>query len=179
MKYGSVLVLAFCTICFNSTALSSNRRSPAYIYGSHRGIYFEVNFGYGKVHQTLSDNLYTNNKGFTWNLVTGFQFTQNFAFEGGYISLPKVSGDLGYQAEAWYMALKGIYPVTSNFNVFGKLGFASSSRSNPLLLLAAAGLGYTINPQVSITAQLLNIFGSTQLPNTLLGTLGISYKLAL
>lgn len=179
MRYNLIVLSTLSVLCFNSTALANNNHSPAYIYGSHRGIYFEANFGYGKVHQTLSNNLYTSNKGFSWNLVAGFQFTENFAFEGGYVSFPKVSGDLGYQAEAWYMAFKGIYPVTANFNIFGKLGFAGSSRSNPLLLVGGAGLAYKINPQVAITAQLLNIFGSTELPNTLIGTAGISYKLAL
>lgn len=180
MKNRLIVLLGSCAFFFGSVALAGGEApSPSYTNASYRGLYFEMNFGYGKIHQTLSNDLYTHNKGFAWNLDAGFQFTRNFAFEGGYISLPKVGGRLGYHADAWYMAFKGIYPVTSSISAFGKLGFADSSRNGPLLLLGGIGLAYNLSPQIAITAQLLNVFGSTRLPNTLMGTAGIGYKLAL
>lgn len=180
MKNRLILLSGLFVLIFSTIALAGGQQPPSYSYNSYRGVYFETNFGYGKVHQTLSGDLYTDNKGFTWNLVAGFQFTRNFALEGGFISLPKVEGRLAYHADVWYAAFKGIYPVTSsNFNIFGKLGFGGSSRSTPLLLMGAVGLAYNISPQITITAQLLNIFGSSQLPNTIMGTAGISYKLPL
>ncbi|WP_423063420.1 hypothetical protein [Candidiatus Paracoxiella cheracis] len=180
MKSRLIVLLGSFAFFFGTVALAGGEvPPPPYANGPYHGLYFEMNFGYGKVHQTLSNDLYTHNKGFTWNLDAGFQFTRNFAFEAGYISLPKVEGRLGYHADAWYMAFKGIYPVTSNFSAFGKLGFADSSRNGPLLLLGGIGLAYNFSPQIAITAQLLNIFGSTRLPNTFMGTAGISYKLIL
>lgn len=94
------------------------------------------NLGANKV----SDN------GLAGRLALGYQFNQNFAIEMGYMQLHGRKQNVGYQIsdtdsdgkvsvsdlnakvklrqDAIDLAVKGILPVASNFNVYGKLGVA-------------------------------------------------------
>lgn len=180
MKSFSTLALSLIIISICTTALGARRPPPPPKPPSiHNppGIYFDGNVGYGKVHQTLSGNEYDDNKDFTWNVAAGYQFNAYAAIESSYIKLPEVTGTSGYHTHAWDFAAKLMYPISNQFNVFIKGGAATSPQSDPWLAVGGLGITYLINSQLSIIGQFLNIFGSTDLPNTIMGTIGLSYKL--
>ena len=75
----------------------------------------------------------------------GYQFNPNFAVEGGYVSLGKVSyhtttstsatGDATNTINAWNATAVGIWPLQNSWSLLGKLGLAyvrssDSSSSN-------------------------------------------------
>jgi opacity protein-like surface antigen len=85
----------------------------------------------------LNKNLADN--GLAGRIAIGYQFNQNFAVEAGYLQLgqskvnlgvihenniPIGEGSLKLQQNAIDLVGKGILPLASNFNVYGKLGVA-------------------------------------------------------
>ncbi|WP_435628338.1 outer membrane beta-barrel protein [Candidatus Ferrigenium straubiae] len=88
-----------------------------------------------------------------FKLQAGYQINQNFAVEGGYIDLGKISysatGTVGGvagtatetdKAEAWNISAVGILPFGNSFSAIGKLGVASV-RSNANAAVTLAGIG--------------------------------------
>lgn len=64
-------------------------------------------------------------------LFLGYQFNQNFAVEGAYVDLGKVTGSGTVsgvpvsgeaKAKTWQLVAVGIVPLANNFSLFGKLG---------------------------------------------------------
>jgi OOP family OmpA-OmpF porin len=54
----------------------------------------------------------------------GFRFNRNLAVEGGYAPLGEVSGsNLKLETNAWDLVGVGIWPISPQFSIFGKLGF--------------------------------------------------------
>ncbi len=79
------------------------------------------------------------NNGLAGRLAIGYQFNQNFAVELGYLQLASkkankifkdgdaddtISAAMKLNQNAIDLVLKGILPIASNFNVYGKLGAA-------------------------------------------------------
>jgi opacity protein-like surface antigen len=112
----------------------------------------------------------------------GYQFNQNFALEAGYFRTNQkqitlvtdsqkglVVGDVALDQNAIDLVAKGILPVNSNLNVYGKLGVAyvttdfslnsDDERFGPTIQNiakrkwapeAAVGVSYDITPNVSL-----------------------------
>jgi OOP family OmpA-OmpF porin len=114
------------------------------------GVYVTGQVGYADTHMgdktnisgfNAKDNNLSNN-GLAGRLAIGYQFNQNFAVEAGYlqlgqtkandllnlpINLPKIGltdSSLKLRQNAIDLVGKGIIPVASNVNVYGKLGVA-------------------------------------------------------
>lgn len=78
-----------------------------------------------------------------YKLLAGYQFHPNFALEGGYVNLGKLSATLNvtapavgslnvdYKADGWNLMAVGILPVSNDFSLFGKIGgFYSTTKGD-------------------------------------------------
>lgn len=96
-----------------------------------------------------------------YKIFAGYDFTRNWAVEGGYAHLGKptfnysgtgvlagTSGQAEAKETAWFLAGKGTWPINDQFNVFGKLGASwnkleTTASSNSALLNTLGGLPRT------------------------------------
>lgn len=126
---------------------------------SYKGIYVEGNVGYAN-HPWIADrtttpglenqlgvltNLSNINGGTTAGVDAGYQFTSNFALEGGWLYLPTASYNrdttvhltianttyvlpeglqVNINSNLGYLAVKGMVPIYDRFSAFAKLGAA-------------------------------------------------------
>jgi len=167
-------------------AMTANAAAP--------GIYVTGQVGYANNSMKIEtkDNIPNNDiskAGVAGRVAIGYQFNQNFALEAGYFrtaqkkatlvditpswipkGTPKVAiGNLSYDQDAIDFVAKGILPVSTNVNLYGKLGvaylttdakFNSSDKGfDPMLdniakrkfaPEAAIGVSYDITPNVSL-----------------------------
>ena len=86
-----------------------------------------------------------------YKLFAGYEFTRNWALEGGYTSLGKpqynysglANGNATVKESSWSLAGKGTLPLSDEFDLFGKLGWTynraelSGTTDNPGLLPAS------------------------------------------
>jgi OOP family OmpA-OmpF porin len=112
----------------------------------------------------------------------GYKFTENLAVEGGYRRLAdfdEIGGDLTLDQAA--VSVIGILPLSSGFNVFGRLGYnrieAKASAGNFSATestsggLYGVGVGYTFTPTISVRLEVQK--PSSDSTNV---SAGISYK---
>ncbi len=165
-------------------AMAANAAAP--------GLYVTGQIGYSDNNMKIEtkDNIPNNDisrAGLAGRVAVGYQFNQNFAVEAGYFRIgqkkatvvklinwprwrPRVAtGNLTYDQNAIDLLVKGIYPVATNLNLYGKLGVAylttnanfNSSDEDFNLNLdniakrkfapeAAIGVSYDITPNVSL-----------------------------
>lgn len=167
------------------------------------GVYFEGNFGYGKVDEKLvpsgeigwmKDN---DNTGFSWNADVGYKFSPSWAIELGYNSLPNEKFSTNFFSEVAEgtdnyfidLALKGIIPFDSGLSLFAKAGaayvnhkltpapfvFVEHSGSNSgYSPLVGLGIGYAITPNFEITVQGNSTFKTNNIPAMMQGTVGLT-----
>ena len=164
--------------------------------------------------------------GFGWNAAVGYQFNRYVALEGGYIQMPTIRDKVTVTAtnpnfpgtsatdtvnikvrpNLIYLAVKGIYPINQQFDLFAKLGAArtggtgsakstvsvtnnsqTSSAVNAdingqvehdIVPLYGLGVGYNINDNLSLSAQGLGTVSTGTVPSMYQATLGLTYKFA-
>ncbi len=155
------------------------------------GFYVGGNIGYGEtdLDSSIKDDLDTSS--FVWGADVGYQFNRYFALEGGYIQLPrvKVKGiDVKMTPSVVYLAVKGIYPVSSKFDIFGKIGAGRTNErihvagesfdvdNHELVPLMGVGADINVTPHFAITTQALATFETSGFPTTYIGTVGLAYK---
>lgn len=103
----------------------------------------------------------------------GYQFTQNFAVEGGYVDLGKFKASgtvLGVpvsayaKAKTWQLVAVGTLPLANNFSLFGKaglhnwdadagvtaLGLTSTTSDKGIDLTFGVGAGYEITKNLGL-----------------------------
>lgn len=161
------------------SAMAANATTPS--------LYVTGQIGYANNNMKLksNDKLPNNNlsnSSLAGRVAIGYQFNQNFALEAGYIRTNQkqitlvtdsqkglVVGDVALDQNAIDLLAKGILPVSSNLNVYGKLGVAyvttdfslssDDERFAPtikniakrkLAPEAAVGVSYDITPNVSL-----------------------------
>lgn len=92
-----------------------------------------------------------------YKIQLGYQFNKNFAIEGGWVDLGKVSyaatftggnANASAKASGLNVAAIGILPVNESFSVFGKLGFIDAKVS---LNVSATGPGGSASGSASST----------------------------
>lgn len=162
------------------------------------GFYISGNLGYGQTSINQTD--FANNvvltyyagkynvtrfdrSGLIWNADLGYQFNPYFAVEAGYtryanvkasganVFTPSLTGSSTGKLDAFDLALKGIYPVNAQFDIFGKLGAAwmhyrqtlncgtlpscspLSVKSDNLTPLLGLGVDYYVTDNLAVTAQ--------------------------
>ncbi|MCW8092978.1 porin family protein [Alteromonas sp. ASW11-130] len=141
---------------FTTFAQVHNDNGLAY----NEGVYVGANYGWLRVE---SDDEFDDDKD-VWQGVVGYRFNEYVALEGGYINF----GDYGNgvaeaSTDGFTTAIKGSYPITDKFSVYGKLGqlwWETDYRLGNLngkyddeSLFVGGGVAYAINPQFSITAE--------------------------
>ncbi|MES2997783.1 MAG: outer membrane beta-barrel protein [Pseudomonadota bacterium] len=159
------------------------------------------------------------NNGLAGRLAIGYQFTPNWAVELGYLQLRSKKGDgiipgdasdpatpisLNLNQNAIDIATKGILPLTTNINVYGKLGVAYLTTSTKMDMTtggasfpitadlnstlgiakhkwapeAAVGVSYDITPNVSIDTSWTHIqpLGKNRPNNIDFVAVGVGYN---
>lgn len=203
------------------SAMAANAAAP--------GVYVTGQVGYANTHMgsktpitdlvsnsSSKDNNLSNND-LAGRVAIGYQFNQNFAVEAGYMRLSDRKVDittprlvifstpssLKLHQNAIDLVGKGIIPVGSNFNVYGKLGVAyittnidqtittpgSPTKSNDLNDVAhvakhkwapeaAVGVSYDITPNVSVDTSWTHIqpLGSNKPGNIDFVAVGVGYN---
>lgn len=165
----------------------------------------------------LDKNL--SNNGLAGRVAVGYQFNQNFAVEAGYLQLGEGKVNLGavhipdedviaqaalkLHQNAIDLVGKGIIPISSNFNVYGKLGVAYVTTTSKGTLEtpgfptvsfdlkdrnnvakhkwapeAAVGVSYDITPNVSLDTSWTHIqpLGSNKPGNIDFVAVGLGYN---
>jgi OOP family OmpA-OmpF porin len=90
-----------------------------------------------------------------WRILGGYQLNRNFAAELGYSNFGEFSST---KANAWELVGLGIFPVTSQFGIYGKLGGHHSevkggSTETGNGLTYGAGLQFDIMPQLGLRGE--------------------------
>lgn len=92
----------------------------------------------------------------------GYKVNQNFAIEGGYTDLGKISdGSASFSVDGLEIAAVGMLPVNPQFDVFGKVGLFLANTEASVAGLGSVdddsndiffglGVAYQVNQQVSI-----------------------------
>ncbi|WP_342219377.1 outer membrane beta-barrel protein [Rickettsiella endosymbiont of Miltochrista miniata] len=199
-------------------AMAANAAAP--------GVYVTGQVGYANTHMgsktqisdLISDQNYSkdndlSNNGLAGRVALGYQFNQNFAVEAGYLQLGERKVDtskigattqstLKLQQNAIDLVGKGIMPLGSNFNVYGKLGVAyvtsnidntttgsgntSTTDLNRTANVAkhkwapeaAVGVSYDITPNVSVDTSWTHIqpLGNNKPGNIDFVAVGVGYN---
>jgi hypothetical protein len=174
------------------------------------GLYVSGQVGYADTNRplTLSPNLA--NDGLAGRLAIGYKLIPSFAVELGYLQLPTTEVSkyipghfvtLSNQQHAIDVVAKGILPITSNVNIYGKLGAAYLTTQiqgtttvdnipftvdlNSQLGIekrqwapeVAIGMGYDITPNVSVDTSLTHIqtIGNNRPGNIDFLAVGVAY----
>ena len=157
---------------------------------SNAGFYVGGNLGYG--HYNDKQVAKSDRNGFAYGVDLGYQFNPYFALEGGYLKFgnQKVkSGSSTVDADLYALDLlaKGIYPVTDQFDVFGKAGIArldgkvssstSATKKDKVVPMLGVGVDYNVNEQVAVDVEGLYTMGAkNSFRQTATVLAGISYK---
>lgn len=195
----SILTASVCAV------MSANAALPA-------GLYVNGQIGYadtGVKSQVKSHSPDFANNGLAGRIAIGYKVTPNFAFELGYLQLSEGKSNfppnltLYNKQHAIDVDAKGILPITSNVNIYGKLGVAylttdlkentklagfppTSTDLNQIQGIAkhqwapevAIGMGYDITPNVTVDTSLTHIqpLGSNRAGNIDFLAVGIGYN---
>jgi len=166
---------------------------------SHAGVYAGVlgGYNYSKYTGSINGTHISNRRGSSYalGLNAGYQFNQNIAVELGYLHFGHTTvGQVNSvkvrskAAAAAYVAAKGIYPINSAIDVFGKLGVAgvqdkyiktatpTTKQGTEAALLAGVGGEYyfTQNVSASVEADYLSQNGR-KIPQHFLALAGLAY----
>jgi opacity protein-like surface antigen len=183
---------------YQSSAYYQNEQNKKFEADSKVGFTIGLNAGYATVRNHTRYLLpagtfrYSNNSGFAWNANLGYQFSRYFAIETGYTQFPDMTetrtflGVTSSSKNTFYgfdLLLKGILPVTNNFNLFAKAGAMYFSAQHTLLYSksyyeidpeAGLGVSYDITQHVAIAVQGVGIFGNNY--TTYAGYGGLIFK---
>lgn len=191
-------------------AMAANAAAP--------GIYVTGQLGYSNNRMDFkADNILplsdVSSNNFAGRVAVGYQFNQNFALEAGYFRTSQknttlvyfneysgkieTGGKISYNQNAIDLAAKGILPINSNLNLYGKLGvayltthgdFTSSSEDFDYNLEnvakrkwapeVAIGISYDFTPNVSLDTSWTHIhaLGDNRPGNVNFVSLGLGYN---
>lgn len=124
-------------IKINKTTFSNLKKSTAAsllligvsatAFAADDGFYAGISVGNGKPNITSKTSL-SKNSSFIYGGIVGYQFNKNFATEGQYTGVGQVTDTAGNTAkgDALSVSAVGILPLNESFNLYGKLGVAST-----------------------------------------------------
>lgn len=163
----------FIAICLSASVFSVNATEP-------NSFYVGLKSGGSSVHHGVSQfkpqgsTADLNRISVAYGAFAGYQITPTWAAELGYerfgqLSVDKLGGDslFKHTAQGAQLGLKGIYPLTENVAVFAKLGTAfvnnryrfdelgveGKTKSNKLSPLVAAGIDYSLLPELGFRVE--------------------------
>jgi len=194
---GSVaLIVSSASIAGKTTTIAPDNMDA----NNAAGFYISGNLGYGNVDVNLPSvaGVSTSHRGVAWSTAVGYQFNPYVAVEGGYIQFAdeKVSvpgSSVTVTTEAADLAVKGIYPINQQFNVFGKAGIAYMTHTgvisgggttvivadtdHQVVPLFGAGASYNIDENWAVGVQAITTLKSgDNFPATYTGLVGVTYK---
>ncbi|MDD5248909.1 MAG: outer membrane beta-barrel protein [Rhodocyclaceae bacterium] len=121
-----------------------------------------------------------------YKLFAGYDFNRNWAIEGAWADLGKPQWPQGESREtAWYLAGKGTVPISSQFDLFAKLGASwnkvALNDTKKTDLLAGVGAEYLFNKQLGLRLEYEDFgkFGDDNIGRhrANMWTLGLDYKM--
>lgn len=164
-----------------------------------QGVYLGVTLGASKTDKNIGATTLTKTNGFVYGGILGYQFNKNFAVEGQYTGAGRFeSTPVTAKNDALSLAAVGILPVSDEFSLYGKLGYANTrttlTNNTALTALtggtsrsaATYGLGaqYNATPSVGIRfgwdsygSAIINNAGVKQNFNSSTLTVGAIFKL--
>jgi OmpA-OmpF porin, OOP family len=177
---------------------------PGLTQASIPGFYILGQIGSGNTHAEAGNAAaisVDNRVVFTGRLAGGYQFNQNLALEIGYTRFSDVKflgvggilgQDVSLQEKALDFLMKPIFPLSTNFNVYAKLGLAyvkanGSAFSNGVNYLnysdcwdptLGLGLSYDITPNVLLDLawmRLQSAGGNNSIPSADFYSVGLAY----
>lgn len=190
----SVLTASSCTV------MNANAALPV-------GLYVSGQIGYAETHmksRVKNNSANFSNDGLAGRIALGYKVTPNFGLEVGYLQLPNAKFNIGSvsfsnKQNAIDIDVKGILPITSNVNIYGKLGVAylttqleaKSSKGTTIDLNSvqgidkhtwapevAIGMGYDITSNVTVDTSLTHIqpMGNNRPGNIDFLAVGVAYN---
>lgn len=171
-----------------------------------KGLYVSGQVGYADTGVKSSVNRIGsefNNDGLAGRLAIGYKITPNAALELGYFQIPSAKFSAGPEnstkQNAIDIAAKGMLPITSNVNIYGKVGVAYLTTELETKLPngatislnsqqgvskrqwapeVAVGMGYDITPNVTVDTSLTHIqtVGSNRPGNIDFLAVGVGYN---
>lgn len=134
-------------------------------YAGNGGVYAGVTLGSGQ--PSYTSNVATSKKSDTiFGGQVGYKFTRNLAVEAGFTGVGKVTfvDGTSIKGDAFYVAAVGTLPVSSSFDLYGKLGVASTKTTvaNVAGVVAGAtqtGLTYGLGGQYNVSNNVAVRFG--------------------
>ncbi|WP_342146526.1 porin family protein [Rickettsiella endosymbiont of Aleochara curtula] len=191
----SVLTASACAV------MNANAALPVGLYVSGQAGYADTHM---KSRLSSQTGIALANDGLAGRIALGYKVTPNFGLELGYLQLSegksKSSADttLYNKQHAIDVAAKGMLPITSNVNIYGKIGVAYLTTelkedTGPISIdrnqtegiakhkwapEVAIGMGYDITPNVTVDTSLTHIqpMGSNRPGNIDFLAVGIGYN---
>ncbi len=204
----SALALSTASIAGGTTTVPSDNMDA----NNAAGFYVSGNLGYGDVDvkkPSLSvpgTDITTTRDGVAWSGAVGYQFNPYVAVEGGYIQFsdvkvklqaPNASVSVTTKTKGVDLAVKGIYPINEQFNVFGKVGLVYLSHTlshtgtvrdgsvslslddtdHHIVPLFGVGASYNITQNWAVDLQgIVTTKSGDNFPATYTGLVGLTYK---
>ena len=164
------------------------------------GLYVSGQVGYADTHMKSrfqsGVGIALANDGLAGRLALGYKITPKLALEVGYLQLPDAKVTVkdetfSNQQHAVDLAAKGTLPITSNVNLYGKLGVAYLTTQLDTITKTAdniskrtfapevaIGMGYDITPNVTVDTSLTHIqpIGSNRPGNIDFLAVGVGYN---
>ena len=152
------------------------------------GAYTDLNIGWAKVSEDVSGSTKTDNTGTGINWNVGYKFNPNFGTELGFLRFPNEDFGNAKGKNNYGLAfdLKGLMPLTNDFNIFGKFGFArmyhhltgnvsgSGSHAEYVVLMGVGG-SYSFTNQIAAQVQTLTTVKNENVPTMYMVTAGVAY----
>lgn len=147
-------------------ALFSAVASSAFAAGE--GFYVGGTLGNGKLGMTSNTPL-SKTSDFVYGGLFGYQYNQNLAVEAQFTGIGKITAVNGSTAkgDAFSLAAVGTLPISRDFELLGKLGFASTKTTTSGFTSQGAsrtGLTYGIGAQYGVSQNVALRFGWDSYP---------------
>lgn len=169
------------------------------LFAQAEGAYIGANVGRSEMKLSIDQEGSSKKSDTGYKAYAGYNFTQNFGAEAGYVDLGKVDRTIdGTKLEAknhaFYVAATGTLPLNEQFSLFAKAGvaqnrakitiselnFRESNSKNKTSAIFGIGAAYNINKNLSAVAEYENFGkvaseGGDKLKADLL-SIGLRYK---
>jgi OOP family OmpA-OmpF porin len=145
------------------------------LFAQAEGAYIGANVGRSEVKLSIDEEGSTKKSDTGYKAYAGYNFTQNFGAEAGYVDFGKVNGNISVvkveaKSHAFYVAATGTLPLNEQFSLFAKAGVSQnrtkitlsafnvreSESNNKTSAIFGIGAAYNINKNLSAVAEYEN-----------------------
>lgn len=183
------IIITLCllaALCFTQLSFAEEMLAAPKVT-SQSGLYIGGSVGYGKndIRGVLR------NDGFVWLLDAGYKISKMVALEVGFLNFARIKSliDTSSCSNGVYLAIKTMIPFGDSVDAFIKIGVLETN--SPLVIgipigdrhrvtaITGIGAGYTIIPNIAVSAETLITIKSGSFPTTFNFLAGASYILPL